>query len=94
MREAFQKHYPDDEAVLDEVFQKIENCGIWIPDHEIIKRYNAKKPKYQKDYESKKINLKFKDILKVPVVYYPNGHLQGQNPSDGKTRLHGRFRGY
>ena len=53
MREAFQKHYPDDEAVLDEVFQKIENCGIWIPDHEIIKRYNAKKPKYQKDYESK-----------------------------------------
>ena len=54
MREAFQKHYPDDEAVLDEVFQKIENCGIWIPDHEIIKRYKAKKSKYQKDMESKK----------------------------------------
>ena len=54
MREAFQKHYPDDEAVLDEVFQKIDKCGIWIPDWEVIKRYNAKKPKYQKALESKK----------------------------------------
>ena len=54
MREAFQKHHPDDEAVLDEVFQKIDKCGIWIPDWEVIKRYNAKKAKYQKALESKK----------------------------------------
>lgn len=77
MREAFQKHYPDDEAVLDEVFQKIENCGIWIPDHEIIKRYNAKKPKYQKDLESKKTEEEKADekALKrynILMVYSPD----------------------
>ena len=54
MKDAFQKHHPDDEAVLDEVFQKIDECGIWIPDYEIIKRYNSKKGKYQKDLEAKK----------------------------------------
>ena len=50
MREAFQKHYPDDDAVLDEVFQRINKCGIWIPDSEIIKRYNDKKGKISKGY--------------------------------------------
>ena len=54
MREAFLKHYPDDESALEEVFQKIDRCGIWIPDWEVIKRYNAKKPKFQKDLESTK----------------------------------------
>ena len=48
MKDAFQKHYPDDEAVLDEVFQKIDECGIWIPDYEITNRYRAKKAQLRK----------------------------------------------
>ena len=73
MKDAFQKHYPDDEAVLDEVFQRINKCGIWIPDSEIIKRYKAKKAKYQKGIESEKTeeenDLKRYNII---MVYSPD----------------------
>jgi len=69
MKDAFQKHYPDDEAVLDEVFQKIDECGIWIPDYEIIKRYNSKKGKYQKDLEAKKSEVNTLKRYNIIMVF-------------------------
>ena len=54
MSEAFQKHYPDDEAVLEEIFQKIDKCGIWIPDWEVIKKYNAKKRSIKRIWNQRK----------------------------------------
>ena len=69
MKDAFQKHHPDDEAVLDEVFQKIDECGIWIPDYEIIKRYNSKKGKYQKDLEAKKSEVNTLKRYNIIMVF-------------------------
>ena len=69
MKDAFQKHYPDDEAVLDEVFQKIDECGIWIPDYEIIKQYNSKKGKYQKDLEAKKSEVNTLKRYNIIMVF-------------------------
>ena len=36
MRLAFFAYYPDEDAILSEVFRKIDRCRIWIPDDEVI----------------------------------------------------------
>ena len=44
------ENLPDDEA-LQLVFVRIENANIWIPEHEILIRYRAKKNHFRKRLE-------------------------------------------
>lgn len=37
-----------DEEALQLVFDRINNAEIWIPEHEIVSRYRAKKPQFRK----------------------------------------------
>ncbi len=50
MYEAYKRqvseHLSDDDALIF-VFDKIEEAEIWIPDHEIVKRYNSKKKQFK-----------------------------------------------
>ena len=47
-----------DSEALSEVFEKIDEAGIWIPEHEVISAYRAKKTKYRKRFYSKIIDGK------------------------------------
>ena len=51
MYQAFKKQMTDDmsdDEALQLVFDRIEEAKIWIPDHEIINRYRAKKTQFRK----------------------------------------------
>lgn len=41
----------DNEKILEYVFHKIDEAGIWIPDGEIYIYYNSRKRKLQKRLE-------------------------------------------
>ncbi len=41
----------DNEKILEYVFHKIDEAGIWIPDREIYTYYNSRKRKLQKRLE-------------------------------------------
>ena len=40
------------EEIVSAVYEKIEECGIWIPYYEVEKYYCSKKNKYRKRYEN------------------------------------------
>lgn len=40
-----------DSEALSEVFEIIDEAGIWIPEHEVLSAYRAKKTKYRKRME-------------------------------------------
>ena len=40
------------EIIVSAVYEKIEECGIWIPYYEVEKYYCSKKNKYRKRYEN------------------------------------------
>lgn len=51
MYEAYKRQMTDelsDEEALQYVFEKVESAEIWIPDHEIEKRYVSKKSHFKK----------------------------------------------
>ena len=51
MYQAYRKQTSEklsDEEALQLVFDRIEEAKIWIPDHEIINRYRAKKNQFRK----------------------------------------------
>ena len=51
MYQAYRKQTSEklsDEEALQLVFDRIEEAKIWIPDHEILKRYRAKKNQFRK----------------------------------------------
>ena len=51
MYEAYRKQAADnlsDEKVLQLVFDRIKDAKIWIPEHEIVSRYRAKKTQFRK----------------------------------------------
>ena len=51
--------FPSDkhlEEVVDSVYEKIEECGIWIPYYEVEKYYCSKKNKYRKRYDNARDN--------------------------------------
>lgn len=51
MYEAYRKQAAEnlsDEEALQLVFERIEYAKIWIPDHEIVSRYRAKKTQFRK----------------------------------------------
>lgn len=43
------------DEIVSTVYEKIEECGIWIPYYEVEKYYCSKKNKYRKRYENAKI---------------------------------------
>ena len=51
MYEAYRKQAADnlsDKEALQPVFDRIEDAKIWIPEHEIVSRYRAKKNQFRK----------------------------------------------
>ena len=44
-----------DEEALQLVFERIENAEIWIPEHEIVSRYRAKKIQFRKRLASENV---------------------------------------
>ena len=59
MRLAFFAYYPDEDAILSEVFRKIDRCRIWIPDDEVIWKYNKHKRRFKRQMDAR--NLKAAD---------------------------------
>ena len=59
-----------DSEALSEVFEKIDEAGIWIPEHEVITAYRAKKTKYRKRMEATKMSDGFKFDYNAAANYW------------------------
>ncbi len=45
------------EEIVSAVYEKIDECGIWIPYYEVEEYYCSKKNKYRKRYENAKLSV-------------------------------------